>query len=84
VRNTVIDAPTVEQARLDDVMSDNQCERCKGHLTEIDHCGERLIGCINRWGRPGDKRLVLELLEEDIEALSNLSDKRHKDEDTSP
>jgi len=23
-------------------MSDNQCERCKGHLIEIDHYGERL------------------------------------------
>ena len=40
-------------------------------LIEIDHHGERLVGCVecNRWGRPGDKRLVMELMEEDIEAL---------------
>jgi hypothetical protein len=30
-----------------------------------------LIGCIdgNRWGRPGDKKLIMELLEDDLEAL---------------
>jgi hypothetical protein len=37
----------------------------------IDYYGEMLIGCINcnRWGRPDDKRLVMELLEDDLEAL---------------
>jgi len=40
-------------------------------LIEIDHYGERLIGCIecNRWGRPGDKQLVMELKEDDLEAI---------------
>jgi hypothetical protein len=34
-------------------------------LTEIDYYGELLVGCIecNRWGKPGDKKLVMELLE---------------------
>ena len=38
---------------------------------EIDHYGERLIGCIecNRWGKHGDKTLVMEMLEDDLEAL---------------
>ena len=38
---------------------------------EIDHYGEVLAGCIhcNRWGRPGDEKLVMELLESDLEAL---------------
>jgi hypothetical protein len=43
-------------------------------LVEIDNYGERLIGCIdcNRWGRPGDKTLVMELLEDDLQALSRV------------
>jgi len=47
------------------------CFQCRKALIEIDHYGERLIGCVecNRWGRPGDMRLVMELMEEDIEAL---------------
>jgi hypothetical protein len=38
---------------------------------EIDHDGEELIGCIdcNRWGHPGDETLIMELIEEDLEAL---------------
>jgi hypothetical protein len=37
----------------------------------IDYYGEMLIGCIdcNRWGRPDDKKLIMELLEDDLEAL---------------
>jgi len=37
---------------------------------KIDHYGEMLIGCIdcNRWG-PGDDRLTMELMPEDLEAL---------------
>jgi len=33
--------------------------------------GEILIGCMdcNLWGRPDDTRLVMELLEDDLEAL---------------
>ena len=40
-------------------------------LTEIDYYGELLVGCIdcNRWGKPGDKKLVMELLEADLERL---------------
>ena len=43
-------------------------------MIEIDHYGERLIGCIecNRWGHPGDKQLTMELMEEDLEALKSL------------
>jgi hypothetical protein len=38
-------------------------------MTEIDHYGERLIGCIecNRWTR--DQWLFMQLPEEDLEAL---------------
>jgi hypothetical protein len=37
----------------------------------IDHSGEVLVGCIdcNRWGHPGDKKLIMQLLEADVEAL---------------
>ena len=62
------------------------CPQCRTKLIEIDYYGERLIGCIecNRWTWRGSKHLIMELPEEDLEALGNLSDKRHKDEDTSP
>jgi hypothetical protein len=38
---------------------------------EIDHYGEMLVGCIhcNRWGHPGDEKLIMELLDSDLEAL---------------
>jgi hypothetical protein len=47
------------------------CPHCQRPLTEIDYYGEVLVGCIecNRWGRPGDKTLIMELLEDDLEAL---------------
>ncbi|HET7446774.1 MAG TPA: hypothetical protein VFJ49_02470 [Methyloceanibacter sp.] len=47
------------------------CAYCHGPLTEIDYYGERLIGCLkcNRWGKPGDEHLVMELMEDDLEAL---------------
>jgi hypothetical protein len=43
---------------------------CHRPLIEIDHFGERVIGCLdcNRWGKPGDDTLV-QLLEDDLEAL---------------
>jgi hypothetical protein len=49
----------------------NQCPNCRGAVIEIDHYGERLIGCIecNRWIWRGSERLLMELPEEDIEAL---------------
>jgi hypothetical protein len=47
------------------------CPHCHRPLTKIDYYGEVLWGCLdcNRWGRPGDKTLVMELLEDDLEAL---------------
>jgi len=62
------------------------CPHCKGRLIEIDHYGERLIGCVkcNRWGWPGSSNAFMALREEDLQALSNLSDARHKAEDTTP
>jgi hypothetical protein len=38
---------------------------------EIDHYGQMLVGCLNcnRWGHPGDDKLVMELLPDDLEAL---------------
>jgi hypothetical protein len=37
-----------------------------------------------RWTRLGSKHLIMQLPKEDLEALNNLSDARHKAEDTSP
>ena len=47
------------------------CDRCNSPLIEIDHYGERLVGCIecNRWSWRGSDRLFMELPEEDLEAL---------------
>jgi hypothetical protein len=39
-----------------------------------------LIGCVhcNYWGRPGDKKPITEMLEDDLEALrASLRRKRH-------
>jgi hypothetical protein len=51
------------------------CPYCSRPLTEIDHYGERLVGCIecNRWGNLGDERLVMELTEDELEALKAMS-----------
>jgi hypothetical protein len=59
---------------------------CHRPLIEIVHHGERLIGCIecNRWGWPGSDKPFMALREDDVQALSNLSDARHKAEDTTP
>ena len=47
------------------------CPYCQSPLIEIDYYGERLTGCLdcNRWGKPGHKTLVMELLEDDLTAL---------------
>jgi hypothetical protein len=47
------------------------CPHYHRPLIAIDHYGERLIGCVecNRWGRPGDDTLPMQLLEDDLEAL---------------
>jgi hypothetical protein len=40
-------------------------------VIEIDHYGQRLIGCVdcNRWSWEGSKRLFMQLPEEDLQAL---------------
>jgi hypothetical protein len=55
-------------------------------MIEIDHYGERLIGCVkcNRWGWTGSDKPFMALPEDDLQALSNLSNARHKVEDTTP
>ena len=47
------------------------CPYCNLPLTQIDYYGEVLVGCLdcNRWGKPGDKTLVMELLEDDLAAV---------------
>ena len=49
----------------------NRCKQCGKALIEIDHYGERLIGCIdcNRWTWPGSDEPFMELPEDDLEAL---------------
>jgi hypothetical protein len=46
------------------------CSHCHRPRIEIDHYGDRLIGCIecNRWGWEGSA-LFMELEEEDLRAL---------------
>ena len=55
------------------------CPYCDRPLTKIDRYGEVLIGCIdcNRWGRRGDKKLIMEMMEDDLEALRASVRKRH-------
>ena len=38
---------------------------------KINHYGEMLVGCIdcNHWGHPADDKLIMELMENDLEAL---------------
>ena len=57
----------------------HNCPHCQRPLIEIDHYGERLIGCIecNRWGWPGSGKPFMALPEDDLQALSNLSNARH-------
>lgn len=53
------------------LMRDEACRYCNRPLMRIDHYGEKLIGYIdcNRWGRLGDKKLIMEMLADDLEAL---------------
>lgn len=46
------------------------CPHCRRPLIEIDHYGERLIGCIacNHWGWEASA-LFMELQEEDLRGL---------------
>ena len=50
------------------------CPSCNGPLIEIDHYGERLVGCVecNRWSWRGSERLFMELPEDDLKALRGL------------
>lgn len=50
------------------------CDHCKRPIIEIDHYGERLIGCIecNRWSWRGSNRLFMELADEDLRALQEI------------
>ena len=52
-------------------MSNKVCLHCNHPLLRIDRYGEELIGCIhcNRWGHPGDEKLIMKLVKEDLEAL---------------
>jgi hypothetical protein len=67
-------------------MTDQTCPECHRPLIEIDHYGVRLIGCIecNRWGWPRSDKPIMALSEDDLQVLNNLSDARHKAEDTTP
>ena len=57
-----------------------KCPHCHRRLTKIDYYGEVLVGCVqcNRWGRPGDKTLVMELIEDDLQALKNARKSRKR------
>jgi hypothetical protein len=50
------------------------CPYCNRPLMKIDHYGEMLVGCIdcNRWGHPGDDKLIMELMDSDLEALRGI------------
>jgi hypothetical protein len=63
-----------------------KCPSCRRPLIEIDLHGERLVGCTkcNRWGRIGTDRLLMQLPDDDLQALTDLSDARHAAEDTTP
>jgi hypothetical protein len=57
-------------------------------MIKIDHHGEKLIGCIlcNRWKSVANANadIFMQLPDDDLQALSNLSNARHKAEDTTP
>jgi len=55
------------------------CRYCDHPLTRIDYYGEVLVGCIycNRWGRPGDTKLIMAMQEDDLEALKASVRRKH-------
>jgi hypothetical protein len=57
----------------------NRCPHCGSPIFEIEHYGERLIGCIecNRWSR--DQWIFMKLTEDDLEALRAHIDRGHTD-----
>jgi hypothetical protein len=52
---------------------DKRCPHCEDRLIEIDHYGQRLIGCVtcNCW-MGEDKVVLVQLDEDDIAALRGL------------
>ncbi len=56
------------------MVSNKICPFCNRPLTKIDDYGEVLVGCIdyNRRGHPGDDKLIMELMESDLEALRRI------------
>ena len=45
------------------------CAECRGRLIEIDYYSQRIVGCIE-WGLPlSDERFLMELPDDDLEAL---------------
>jgi hypothetical protein len=56
------------------------CDRCKQPLIEIDHYGERFVGCIecNCWSWRGSQRLFMELSEDDLDALRRVRNGRRE------
>jgi hypothetical protein len=47
------------------------CDQCHQPLIAIDLYGDPWVGVVNcnRWGKPGDKNLVMELSEDDLAAI---------------
>jgi hypothetical protein len=50
-------------------LSDDTCPHCEDQIIEIDHCGERLLGCVvcNCW--MGNDKVLMQLDEADITAI---------------
>ena len=55
-------------------MSNKVCPTCNSPLTRIDHYGEILVGCVDC---TGDKKHILEMPEDDLEALRAHVRRRH-------
>jgi hypothetical protein len=49
------------------------CPNCNRPLIKIDPYGEMLEGCVhcNRWGHPGEEKLIMQLKDDDLAALKN-------------
>jgi hypothetical protein len=75
-----MDAEARFNSFLDRRASSMNCPHCRRPFIKIDCYGELLVGCIecNRWGRPGDKTLVMELIEDDLQALKNARKSRKR------
>jgi len=58
-------------------MAEVTCFHCKHLLIEIDHYGQRRVGCLNcnRWQLPGSSRVV-ELTKDEVWALRRMRSKK--------